>query len=145
MVEVALVSERQHMVTSGKRNEVVNLGVVDLKGTWAFRENNRQRNAAGALFSRDAELDFHAAQDEFLYGALLTSGLGLQFTYRASGMSTVMRMKVILRYLWPMGKLLGDIPEGHSGDAAWQCEAGSKPAALEQKALPTKGHLINVF
>jgi hypothetical protein len=74
-----------HMLTSGKKNAVVYLGVVDLEGAWVFRGNNRQGNAAGAFFSPDAELDFHAAKDESLYGALLAGGLGLRFAVKGIG------------------------------------------------------------
>jgi hypothetical protein len=78
VVFVTLPRERQPRLTSGKRNDFEDLGIVQFRGAWPLRPDDR----SDCSWVRVAtfQLLFHATQDDFLNGASLTRRFSFKFT-----------------------------------------------------------------
>ena len=86
---------------SGKRNDVVDSGIVEPDGAWAFGSDERELDAlagaSGALFAKDL-LD--AAEDQALGGAAFVGGAGFEALVERSRDVNRSAHTRSLPYLW---------------------------------------------
>ena len=74
-----------HTLMSGKRDDLVDLGIVELHGARTLRSDDRQRDPSAGLLSSHLEDLLDAAQDQGFGGPSLTRSACLQSTVDGVG------------------------------------------------------------
>src|SRR5579864_3078135 len=88
-----------HTFTSGKRNNLEDLGIIQLCSSGLLRANDRKRDLVRTIVSAD-QFPLDATKNKFLDRAALARSLALQFAIEAIGDVYGSPHRSILPYLW---------------------------------------------